>query len=215
MSDLKFTEEDREILNYERFHHPHPRVQLKMEVLWLKSQNLSVNMICRLAKISPNTLRKYCQQYQTGGVEKLKEVNFYQPKSELRFHQTTIQKYLELNPPASINEAVNQIENLTGIKRSPTQIQKFLKSIGMRCLKIGAIPSKADPDEQEEYKINQLEPRLEEARQGERAVFFVDAAHFVMGAFLGMIWCFQRLFIKSPSGRKTVQCAGSIKCHYS
>ncbi len=34
MSNLNFTEEDREILNYERFHHPHPRVQLKMEV-WL------------------------------------------------------------------------------------------------------------------------------------------------------------------------------------
>ena len=54
MIDLKFTEEDREILNYERFHHPHPRVQLKMEVLWLKSQNLPLNLICRLAKVSPN-----------------------------------------------------------------------------------------------------------------------------------------------------------------
>jgi transposase len=210
MSDLKFTEEDREMLNYERFHHPHPRVQLKMEVLWLKSQNLPVNLICRLAKISPNTLRKYCQQYKAGGIDKLKEINFYQPKSELRLHQITIQKYLESNPPATINEAVNQIKNLTGINRSPTQIRKFLKSIGMRCLKVGAIPSKADPDEQEEYKINKLEPRLEQARQGERAVFFVDAAHFVMGAFLGMIWCFQRLFIKSPSGRKRFNVLGAL-----
>ncbi len=210
MSNLNFTEEDREILNYERFHHPHPRVQLKMEVLWLKSQNLPLNMICRLANISPNTLRKYCQQYQAGGIEKLKEINFYQLKSELKLHQTTIKEYLKLNPPVTINEAVNQIENLTGIKRSPTQIQKFLKSIGMRCLKVGAIPSKADPDEQEEYKINKLEPRLEEARQGKRAVFFVDAAHFVMGAFLGMIWCFQRLFIKSPSGRKRFNVLGAL-----
>lgn len=56
MSGLKFTEEERKILNYERFHHPHPRVQLKMEVLWLKSQNLPLNLICKLADISPNTL---------------------------------------------------------------------------------------------------------------------------------------------------------------
>jgi transposase len=32
--------------------------------------------------------------------------------------------------------------------------------------------------------------------------FFVDAAHFVHGAFLGFLWCFIRIFILSPSGRK-------------
>lgn len=210
MSGLKFTEEDREILNYERFHHPHPRVQLKMEVLWLKSQNLPLKLICKLADISPNTLRAYCGQYQNGGVEKLKEINFNQPKSELESHKMTIRQYLELNPPANINQAAQQIENLTGIKRSPSQVRKFLKSIGMRCLKVGAIPAKADPDKQEEYKRDKLEPRLEEARQGVRAVFFVDAAHFVMGAFLGMIWCFQRIFIKSPSGRKRFNVLGAL-----
>jgi transposase len=210
MSGLKFTEEDQKLLNHERFHHPHPRVQLKMEVLWLKSQNLPVKLICKLADISPNTLRTYCEQYQSGGVERLKKINFNQPKSELESHQTTIRQYLELNPPANISQAAQQIEKLTGIKRSPSQIRKFLKSIGMRCLKVGAIPAKADPDEQEEYKRDKLEPRLEEARRGERAVLFVDAAHFVMGAFLGMIWCFQRLFIKSPSGRKRFNVLGAL-----
>jgi transposase len=210
MSGLKFTGEDRKLLNHERFHHPHPRVQLKMEVLWLKSQNLPVNLICKLADISPNTLRKYCQQYQNGGIEELRKINFNRPKSELELHKITIREYLELNPPATINQAVQQIENLTGIKRSPSQIRFFLKSIGMRCLKVGGIPSKADPDAQEEYKKNKLEPRLEEAKRGERAVFFVDAAHFVMGAFLGMIWCFQRIFIKSPSGRKRFNVLGAL-----
>lgn len=74
--------------------------------------------------------------------------------------------------------------------------------MGMRCLKVGFIPSKADPDEQEEFKTQKLETRLSEAKVGKRAVFFVDAAHFVMGNFLNLIWCFQRVFIKSPSGRK-------------
>jgi transposase len=210
MRGLKFTEEDRKLLNHERFHHPHPRVQLKMEVLWLKSQNLPLGLICKLANISPNTFRKYCKQYQSGGIEKLKEINFNRPKSELESHKTTIRQYLELNPPANVNQAAQQIENLTGIKRSPSQIRIFLKSIGMRCLKVGAIPAKADPDEQEEYKTDKLEPRLEEAKRGERAVFFVDAAHFVMGAFLGMIWCFQRLFVKSPSGRKWFNVLGAL-----
>ena len=42
------------------------------------------------------------------------------------------------------------------------------------------------------------------------AVFFVDAAHFVMGAFLGFVWCFERLFVKSPSGRKRFNVLGAL-----
>ena len=36
MIAIDFTEEDIEALDYERYHHPHPRVQRKMEALWLK-----------------------------------------------------------------------------------------------------------------------------------------------------------------------------------
>ncbi|MDM8568921.1 IS630 family transposase, partial [Thiotrichales bacterium HSG1] len=35
MIQIEFLEEEREALHYERYHHPHPRVQKKMEVLWL------------------------------------------------------------------------------------------------------------------------------------------------------------------------------------
>lgn len=30
----------------------------------------------------------------------------------------------------------------------------------------------------------------------------MDAAHFVFSPFLGILWCFQRLFVKAPSGRQ-------------
>ena len=55
-----------------------------------------------------------------------------------------------------------RIEELTGIKRSPTQIRIFVKSIGMRLLKIDVVPSKADPDQPETYKKKLEPPRLEE-----------------------------------------------------
>jgi transposase len=45
-------------------------------------------------------------------------------------------------------------------------------------------------------------PRLESAKKKERLVYFVDAAHFVSGSFLGYLWCLARLFIPSSSGRK-------------
>jgi transposase len=55
-----------------------------------------------------------------------------------------------------------------------------------------------------------LEPRLEEAKKGKRTVFFVDASHFVHGAFLGCLWCIKRIFIPTPSGRKRYNVLGAI-----
>lgn len=126
MLQIAFTEKDKEVLKHEIFHHPHPRVQQKMEVLWLKSQNIPHRQICELADISENTLRKYCRAYQESGVEKLKEINFRQPKSELEAHRNIIESYFREHPPATIAQAIKQITALTGIKRSPTQVRVFI-----------------------------------------------------------------------------------------
>ena len=40
MIQIKFTTDEIEKLNYERYHYPHPKVQKKMEALFLKSQGL-------------------------------------------------------------------------------------------------------------------------------------------------------------------------------
>jgi transposase len=64
------------------------------------------------------------------------------------------------------------------------------------------ISAKADPDLQAAYLETELEPRLAEAQAGQRAVFFVDAAHFVLAPFLGFLWSLTRLFIQAPSGRQ-------------
>ena len=89
-----------------------------------------------------------------------------------------------------------------------------MKRIGMNCRKIGYIPGKSANDdkieEQEKFRTEILEPLLEEAKQGKREVYFLDAAHFVYRAYLGFLWCFQRIFIPSPSGRKRFNVLGAI-----
>lgn len=210
MIQIHFTEESIRKLHYLRYNHPHPRVQQKAEALWLKSQNIPHEQISQLTGICTNTLRTYLRQYQEGGFEKLCECNFYKPQSELQSHRESIEEHFRDNPPASIGEAIDRIEKLTGIRRKPTQVRKFMKSIGMKIRKVGLIPSKADFDEQETFKKEKLEPRLEEAKEGKRAVFFVDAAHFVFAPFLGFLWCFTRLFVKAPSGRRRLNVLGAI-----
>ena len=38
----------------------------------------------------------------------------------------------------------------------------------------------------------------------------MDAAHFVYGAFLGMLWCVQWLFVKTPSGRQRLNVLAAL-----
>jgi transposase len=55
-----------------------------------------------------------------------------------------------------------------------------------------------------------LNPRLEEAKAGQRHVFFVDAAHFVFGTFLCCLWSFARLFVRAASGRQRLNVLGAF-----
>ena len=57
MLQLACSEADKQALHYERYHHPHPRVQQRMEALWLKSQGVPHHQIAQLCAISANTLR--------------------------------------------------------------------------------------------------------------------------------------------------------------
>lgn len=153
MLRLTFTETEAQTLSYERFHHSHPRVRRKMEALWLKSQGFAHQDIAQLVSVSEKTLRSYFQQYVDGGVAGLKEIHFRRPQSELVHHQEAITTYFCAHPPASINEAVDAIRVLTGLTRSPTQVRLFLKEkCGMKRLKTGTLPAKADPDVQEAFK---------------------------------------------------------------
>lgn len=124
---IEFTPDIINILNYERYHHPVPLVQRRMEALWLKSHNLPHGLIAKLVGVSENTIREYFQLFVEGSTEKLKTVDFYRPESKLVEHTTSLETYFREHPPATIKEAQSKIETLTGIKRSETQVAEFLK----------------------------------------------------------------------------------------
>jgi transposase len=41
-------------------------------------------------------------------------------------------------------------------------------------------------------------------------VLFLDAAHFVQSSFLGSLWCFTRIFVRSSSGRQRWNVLGAL-----
>ncbi len=102
MITIEFSEDEIERLRRERFGHPHPRVQRKMEALLLKSEGLPHYQITRILGVSENTLRHYLREYQDGGIERLKEIRFCPPRSELDKHSESLQAYFEGNCLASM-----------------------------------------------------------------------------------------------------------------
>ncbi len=207
---IEFTEEEIQQLHHEHLHHEHSRVRRRCEVVYLKALGYCHQVIGRIVRLSQPTVRSYLKMYQAGGIARLKELRFYRPVSKLEAHREKLKAEFTANPPKTINEAVGRIEKLTGLRRSPTQIRKCLQDLGLKRLKVGQVPSKADPEKQQVFLEEALEPRLEEARQGKRHVFFVDAAHFVMQPFLGFLWCFVRQFIRAPNGRKRFNVLGAL-----
>src|SRR3954465_86066 len=165
---IEFSAQEQQALEYERYHHPHPRVQRKMEVVWLKSLGKEVLEISQIANVSLPTVYRYLADYREGGIEKLKEVTFYRPQSDFVAHKSKIEAHFRDQPYATLKEAAHRLEKLTGIKRSEPQVSQFLKSLGIKRRKVGMIPAKADPEKQASFLQEELEPVLESAQQGEK-----------------------------------------------
>ena len=125
---LEFTPEILKELNYQRYHHLVPLVQRRMEAIWfVKAHQLPHAQIAVLVDVTENTIRDYFELYQAGGVEKLKEIHYYQPESELKEHIVSLEAYFREHPPATIKQAQHEVEIITGIKRSESQVREFLK----------------------------------------------------------------------------------------
>lgn len=211
MHTLNPSEAEIQQLNYERFHYPCAIVSKRMHTVYLVcSTNYEYQEIGKILGRHPNTITKDIKRFQAGGIESLKAVNYGTNQSELAQHESSLKKLFEQNPVASVNEAIHRIKELTGIERSPTQTLSFMKRIGLKFIKTGHIPAKADREKQENWLEQTLEPALEQARQGKAHVLFMDAAHFVLAPFLCCLWCFQRIFIKAPAGRKRLNVLGAV-----
>jgi transposase len=210
MIHLEFSQDILTQIQHHRLHHPHHKVRQKMDALWQKSLDIPHWQIGEIVGITGNTLRNYFREYQTGGLESLLEVRFYHPTSELADYKTCLKTYFTKHPPHSAGEAAAFIKRHLEIDLSPNRVLIFLKSLGIKRLKVGQIPAKADVEAQQTFVEEQLEPRIEEAKAGKRALFFVDAAHFVQRPFLAFVWCFVRVFMKTPSGRKRFNVLGAL-----
>ena len=105
MRDFVFGEEVLAQIRHDRYHHPRPRVQRKMEVLWLKSHGLGHDQIAAYADVSRRTVQRYLDQYLEGGLPRLRRCPWHQPQSVLAEHQDSLEEYFRKHPVRSAKQA--------------------------------------------------------------------------------------------------------------
>jgi len=124
-----------------RYHHPHPRVQQRCWLLWFISRGLPLAQASELAGVSRITGWRYGETYREKGLDGLLSEHWEGPESGLTPHTQTLEDSFTEQPPHSVAEAAERIEQLTGVRRGAEQVRQFLrKTLGLRWRRTAAIP---------------------------------------------------------------------------
>ena len=213
---FQLTPADRAQVQHLRYYHPDPHCQQRCWLLWLLDQHLPLGQAETLTGIARTTSWRWRQAYQTQGLDAVLTRDLPQRTKALTPHAQTLAADFQQQPPHTVAEAAERIAQRTGVQRGHTQVRAFLRhTLGLRWRRAAAVPcppklSLAEHVQQQSAFLNtQLEPVLAAARAGAGHVFFLDAAHFVLGSFLCCLWSVARVCLKAAAGRQRYNVLGA------
>jgi transposase len=97
--------------------------------------------IGQLAGVSRPTVQRILDLYQSGGLAAARTFHWKIPVSALDPHRPLLEEEFRQRPPHTTAEACQRIEQLTGVRRSPTRVREFLHdSLGLKWRKVAAVP---------------------------------------------------------------------------
>ena len=137
---VQLTPEQQSIVNEEWTSHPHPRVREKMLILWLLHCGLTRQKAAEVAGVGRATVQRYVAAFRDGGLDGLRRWEVKGQVSELAASRDLIRESFEKTPVRTIAEACDRVYQLTGLRRGPSQVRKFLKDLGMKWRCVRAIP---------------------------------------------------------------------------
>ena len=186
------------------------KLRRKLMALKMRASGVPPKMIASSLSVTERTVFNYISEFRDGGLGATMEDRAYCPDSCMEPYLEELENDFRREPVGCAKQAHARILKLTGIALSAGQGRRIMAKPGMRYRKAGQIPGKADGQLQLEFLESELRPKLDEAEAGSRKVFFVDASHFVMGSVLGMLWCFNRVFVRGASGRNRYNVLGAL-----
>jgi transposase len=137
---VRLTEEEQRIVHEERVSHPNLRVREKMLVLWLLHCGATREKAAEIAGVGRATVQRYVAAFRNGGLDGLRQGSPHRPSSEMAAYRDVIRESFEKQPARTVAEACERIFQLTGLRRGPSQVRKFLKDMGLKFQRVRMIP---------------------------------------------------------------------------
>lgn len=137
---VQLSEEQQVVVKEEQHSHPSVQIRRRMLLLWALHCGLTREKAAEVAGISWATGERVVAAFRDQGLDGVRQWNVKGPTSELAAFRDVIRASFEKEPVCTVAQAAERIEKLTGIRRSLTQVRKFLKSLGMKWQCIRAIP---------------------------------------------------------------------------
>ena len=144
---LLFSPEDLKVLAHQRFEHPDPRVQQRMEVLWLISQKVTQHQAAKLAGVSRAKAKRNVAIYLEGGVAAVRQWNWC---VFVKFLVKSLNIELLFLPSYSPN--LNLIERLWKFTKKMVLYGRHYDTFATFCGEIDAFPGKIETDHRKELK---------------------------------------------------------------
>lgn len=164
---VHISQADADAAKYEMFYHPDPIVQKRMLCVRMKYLGFEHQDIADTIGCCRNTVGNYLALYEESGLEGLRLLNYHKPQSKLDKRHAKVEAGFKEHPPRSVKEAAARIKQWVGIERSPERIRQYLHRLGMKPRRTGQIPAKADPQEQERYHDEKIQPLLRKTLRGD------------------------------------------------
>lgn len=137
---VQLTEEEQRIVNEERTSHPNQRIRERMLVLWLLHSGITRQKAAEIVGVGRATVQRFVAAYRDGGLDGLRRWDPNRPESEMAAYRDLIRASLEKQPVHTVAEACERIFQLTGLRRGPSQVRKFLEDLGLKFQRVRVIP---------------------------------------------------------------------------
>ena len=129
-----------EVVREESLSHPQRAIRQRMLALWLLHCGLKRQEAAQGTQVSRATVGRLVAAFRDQGLEGVRRWDTKGPVSTLAEHDEAIVASLREQPARTVAEAAQRIEQLTGLRRGPTQVRKFLRDRGLRWQRTRAVP---------------------------------------------------------------------------
>jgi transposase len=137
---VQLTEQQQRIVTEERSSHPDLSIREKMLVLWLLHNGVTRQKAAEIVGVGRATVQRYVAAFREEGLDGLRRCDVKRPVSEMAAYREVIRASFEKQPVRTIAEACERIYQLTGLRRGPSQVRKFLKDLGLKWRSVRPIP---------------------------------------------------------------------------